>query len=52
VTKNLAASRNVGLPHYTGDIVAMTDDDAEVFPDWVAQMKRAHIVQGAQVWRS
>jgi GT2 family glycosyltransferase len=40
--KNLAASRNVGLPHCTGDIIAMTDDDAEVFPDWVAQMKRIH----------
>jgi GT2 family glycosyltransferase len=40
--KNLAASRNVGLPHCTGDIVAMTDDDAEVFPDWVGQMKRMH----------
>lgn len=42
VNKNLAASRNVGLPHCWGDIVAMTDDDAEVFPDWVTQMKRAH----------
>lgn len=42
VNQNLAASRNVGLPHCTGDIIAMTDDDAEVFPDWVAQMKRAH----------
>ncbi len=42
VNKNLAASRNVGLPHCTGDIVAMTDDDAEVFPDWVTEMKRAH----------
>ncbi len=40
--KNLATSRNVGLPHCTGDIVAMTDDDAEVFPDWVSQMKRVH----------
>jgi GT2 family glycosyltransferase len=30
------------LPHCTGDIIAMTDDDAEVFPDWVTQMKRAH----------
>ncbi len=40
--KNLAASRNVGLPHCTGEIIAMTDDDAEVFPDWVGQMKRAH----------
>jgi GT2 family glycosyltransferase len=42
VNKNLAASRNVGLPNCTGDIVAMTDDDAEVFPDWVSQMKRVH----------
>lgn len=42
VNKNLAASRNVGLPHCTRDIVAMTDDDAEVFPDWVTQMKRTH----------
>jgi len=40
--KILAASRNVGLPHCTGDIVAMTDDDAEVSPDWVLQMKRVH----------
>lgn len=42
VNKNLAASRNVGLPHCKGDIVAMTDDDAEVYPDWVTKMKRAH----------
>ena len=42
VNRNLAASRNVGLPHCTGDIIAMTDDDAEVFPDWVTQMKTAH----------
>ena len=40
--RNLAASRNVGLPHCTGDIIAMTDDDAKVFPDWVTAMKRAH----------
>lgn len=40
--KNLAASRNVGLPHCTGDIIAMTDDDAEVSSDWVTQIKRAH----------
>jgi glycosyltransferase involved in cell wall biosynthesis len=33
VNKNLAASRNVGLPLCQGDIVAMTDDDAEVYPD-------------------
>jgi GT2 family glycosyltransferase len=42
INKNLAASRNVGLPSCAGDIIAMTDDDAAVFPDWVAQMKRAH----------
>ena len=40
--KNLATSRNVGLPHCTGDIIAMTDDDAEVFPDWVTCLKQAH----------
>ena len=40
--RNLAANRNAGLKHCTGDIVAMTDDDAEVFPDWVGEMKRAH----------
>ena len=40
--KNLAASRNLGFPYCTGDIIAWTDDDAEVFPDWVTQMKRIH----------
>jgi len=42
VNINLAASRNVGLPYCTGDIIAMTDDDALVFPDWVTRMKQAH----------
>jgi len=42
VNKNLATSRNVGLAYCSGEIVAMTDDDAEVFPDWVAQMKKVH----------
>lgn len=40
--KNLAASRNVGLPHCTGDLIAMTDDDAEVFPNWIEEIKRLH----------
>jgi GT2 family glycosyltransferase len=40
--RNLAASRNVGLSYCKGDIVAMTDDDAEVPPDWVGLHKRAH----------
>ena len=39
---NLATSRNVGLPHCTGDVIAMTDDDAEVFPDWITRLKEAH----------
>lgn len=43
VNKNLATSRNVGLPYCTGDIIAMTDDDAEVYSDWVTQMKRLHV---------
>jgi GT2 family glycosyltransferase len=42
VNKNLAASRNIGLAHCTGEIVAMTDDDAEVFPNWVTQIKKVH----------
>lgn len=42
VNRNLATSRNVGLLHCTGDIVAMTDDDAEVFPNWITQMKLGH----------
>lgn len=40
--KNLAASRNIGLAHCDCEIVAMTDDDAEVFPDWVTKMKLVH----------
>ncbi len=39
---NLATSRNIGLKHCTGEIVAMTDDDAEVHPDWITQIKHVH----------
>lgn len=42
VNKNLAASRNAGLPYCTGEIIAMTDDDAEVFPDWVSRLRLVH----------
>ncbi len=42
VNKNPAANRNVGLPHCRGDIIATTDDDAQVFPNWVALMKQVH----------
>ncbi len=40
--KNLATSRNVGLEYCAGEIVAMTDDDAEVFPDWVTSIRAQH----------
>ena len=42
INKNLATSRNIGLHLCTGDIIAMTDDDARVFPDWVSRMKTLH----------
>ena len=42
VNKNLATSRNIGLTHCLGDIIATTDDDAEVWPNWVTLMKEAH----------
>ena len=42
VNKNAASSRNVGLVHCHGDIIATTDDDAQVFPDWVTLMKQGH----------
>jgi GT2 family glycosyltransferase len=34
----LAAARNVGLAHATGDIVAYTDADVRVDPDWLAYL--------------
>lgn len=40
--KNLATSRNVGLPQCLGDIILQTDDDARVFPDWIEKMTAAH----------
>ena len=42
VNKNAASNRNVGLPHCRGDVIAITDDDAQVFPSWVTLMKQAH----------
>ena len=40
--KNLAASRNIGLPYCSGEIVMQTDDDARPFPNWVEQMAEFH----------
>lgn len=42
INKSCASSRNVGLPHCYGDIIAMTDDDARVFPSWIRRMKDVH----------
>jgi len=40
--KNLATSRNIGLPHCTGDLILQTDDDARPFPDWIEKMIHYH----------
>jgi len=40
--KNLAASRNVGLPHCSGDLIIQTDDDARPFPEWIDRIVEAH----------
>lgn len=39
---NLAVSRNLGLPYCCGHVVAMTDDDAEVMPNWILALRRVH----------
>jgi len=36
---SLAASQNIGLPECGGDLVALTDDDAIVAPDWVQAIR-------------
>ncbi len=38
---NLATSRNIGFTACTGEIIALTDDDARVCPDWVAAIRAA-----------
>jgi cellulose synthase/poly-beta-1,6-N-acetylglucosamine synthase-like glycosyltransferase len=40
--KNLAASRNVGLPHCKGDLILQTDDDARPFQNWIEEIVKAH----------
>ena len=40
--KNLAASRNIGLPYCSGDLILQTDDDARPFPDWINQSVKMH----------
>ena len=40
--KNLAASRNIGMPHCSSDIILQTDDDARPYPDWVEKNIKMH----------
>lgn len=36
----LSIARNTGICHSTGDLVAFTDDDVEVHPDWLEHSQR------------
>ena len=40
--RNLATSRNIGLPHCSGDLILQTDDDARPFPNWIEEVVKAH----------
>ena len=39
---NLAVSRNIGLTHCSGDVIALTDDDVRVSGEWVRKIKELH----------
>lgn len=36
----LSVARNTGIHHSTGDIIAFTDDDAVVHPDWIGRLQQ------------
>ncbi|MDF5717175.1 MAG: glycosyltransferase family A protein [Rhizonema sp. NSF051] len=36
----LSVARNTGIRHSTGDIIAFTDDDAIVHPDWIIRLQQ------------
>jgi glycosyltransferase involved in cell wall biosynthesis len=39
-TRGVTKSRNIGIEMSRGDVIAFTDDDCRVSPDWVRQMRR------------
>jgi glycosyltransferase involved in cell wall biosynthesis len=43
----LSVARNTGIRHSTGDIIAFTDDDAMVHPQWIIRLQQGF--QDAQV---
>lgn len=39
-TPGLSYARNAGIQNSTGDLIAFTDDDVEVHPDWLDRLQR------------
>ena len=37
----LSVARNTGIRHSTGNIIAFTDDDVIVHPDWIARLRQS-----------
>ena len=37
----LSVARNTGIRHITGDIIAFTDDDVSVHPDWITRLQQS-----------